>query len=284
MPSAGCRERFWSERCSRLRVEEQGVAGLHLDVHERACRLQDLLHPLAVGPGLVAGQDVVDPPAVVRAANHLQAAVLAGARSTAMKTLTRSRQQHAVLVPVAVILVPRPRPADLGVLHDHLRVVVVDLAAEDLLADVAPSARSGRTCRRCRRRGGSRATAAPRRPRRRPGRRTAGRVRCPPSRSAEQVDLLARRRSRARGSSRRRGTGERRRRRGCGTGTMAQFLGKRCSIRDGTAVTIFQIQPSPTRQFPPCASLPSCLPSRARAAEPQARRPSLPAERRRRRP
>ena len=54
--------------------------------------------------------------------------------STAMNTLVRFGVQHAVLVPVAVVLVPRPRAADLRVLQDHLRVVVVHLAAEQLLA------------------------------------------------------------------------------------------------------------------------------------------------------
>ena len=52
----------------QVRVEEQRVARLHLDVHEREVfgPLEHLLDALAVGAGLVAGEDVVDPAAVVR--------------------------------------------------------------------------------------------------------------------------------------------------------------------------------------------------------------------------
>src|SRR5439155_5712678 len=66
--------------------------------------------------------------------DHLQAAVLTVAWIDGDEGAGEQRGQHAVLVPVAVVLVPGPRAADLGVLEDHLRVVMVDLAVEDLLA------------------------------------------------------------------------------------------------------------------------------------------------------
>ena len=60
-------------------MEEERIAGLHLDVDERK-PVQDLLDPLHVRPGLLAGQHVVDPAQAVRALDHLQAAVLPRAR------------------------------------------------------------------------------------------------------------------------------------------------------------------------------------------------------------
>ena len=81
---------FRSERCSRFGMEEQGVAGVHLDVDQRQ-PLEDLLDAVHVGAGLLAGQDVIDPAQPVRALDDLQAAVLPACDgSTAMNTLTRS--------------------------------------------------------------------------------------------------------------------------------------------------------------------------------------------------
>ena len=74
----GCSRRVPVGPVQQVGVEEEGVAGLHLDVHQRQ-PLEDLLDPVRVGPGLLAGQDVVDPAQPVRALDHLQAAVLPGA-------------------------------------------------------------------------------------------------------------------------------------------------------------------------------------------------------------
>ena len=116
-------------------MEEEGIAGLHLDV-DQGQPLEDLLDAVHVGAGLLAGQDVIDPAQAVRALDHLQAAVLPGARIDRDEDAHEVGEEDAVLVPVAVILVPGPGPADLGVLHDHLGVVVIDLVVEDLLAGI----------------------------------------------------------------------------------------------------------------------------------------------------
>ena len=50
-----------------------------------------------------------------------------------MNTLVKQRFQHAVLIPVSVVLVPRPGAADLGVFHHHFGVVMVDFTAEQFL-------------------------------------------------------------------------------------------------------------------------------------------------------
>ena len=74
--------------------------------------MSDFVDALAVGAGLVAGEDVVDPAQVVRALDHLQAAVLARGGIDRDERAGQEREQDAVLIPVAVVLVPRPRAAD----------------------------------------------------------------------------------------------------------------------------------------------------------------------------
>src|SRR5690606_9243349 len=95
--------------------------------------LEDRLDPLHVGAGLVAREDVIDSPEVVRARNHLEAAVLARRLIDRDARAHEERSKDAVLIPVAVVLVPGPRPAHARILHDHLRVIVIDLAFEDRL-------------------------------------------------------------------------------------------------------------------------------------------------------
>src|SRR5471030_1655871 len=69
---------------------------------------------------------------MVRAADHLQAAVLFGGRIHRDRGAAEEREQNAVLIPIAVVLVPGPGAAGPGVLHDHLGMVVVDLARQQL--------------------------------------------------------------------------------------------------------------------------------------------------------
>ena len=59
----------------QIGVEEKRIAGVHLDV-DQLLALQQFFHALHVGAGLVSGQNVLDAPGMMRAANHLQAAVL----------------------------------------------------------------------------------------------------------------------------------------------------------------------------------------------------------------
>jgi hypothetical protein len=53
-----------------------------------------------------------------------------------MNTLVISGKRNAVLIPVAVILVPRPGAPNPGIFHDHFRVVVIHLAFQNLFRRV----------------------------------------------------------------------------------------------------------------------------------------------------
>src|SRR5262249_50869770 len=69
-------------------------------------------------------------PEGVGAGRHLQTAVLARGGIDGDHAAGEVRPQAGVVVPVAVILVPRPRPADAGLLEDHLVVPVIHLVAQ----------------------------------------------------------------------------------------------------------------------------------------------------------
>ena len=119
----------------QVAVEEQRVAGRHLDMHQFEA-LERFGHALMVGAGLIAGEGVIDAAEVMRAPDHLQAAILARGRVDRDERAAQEREEDAVLIPVAVVLVPRPGAADARVLHDHFGVVVVDLAFEQFLRRV----------------------------------------------------------------------------------------------------------------------------------------------------
>jgi hypothetical protein len=69
----------------------------------------------------------------MRAFDDLQAAVLARSGVNGDEGAGQEREEDAVLIPVAVVLMPGPRAANARVLHDHLRVIVINLTLEDLL-------------------------------------------------------------------------------------------------------------------------------------------------------
>src|SRR5690348_25781 len=72
----------------------------------------------------------------MRFAQHLQAAVVTSGAVDSDERATQQGKKHTVLIPVAVILMPRPRAPDARLLHNHLRVVMVDLAFQQLLGRV----------------------------------------------------------------------------------------------------------------------------------------------------
>lgn len=110
---------------------EERIARLHLDV-DQGKALDDLFDPVPIGAGLPSGEHVVDPAQAVRALDHLEAAVLPGARIDGYENADQVGKEDAILVPVALILVPGPGTADFGNFHDHLRVIMVDLVVEDV--------------------------------------------------------------------------------------------------------------------------------------------------------
>ena len=74
---------------------------------------------------------VFDPPHLVTALEDLKAAVLTGRRVDRDRDAQQVGVQAAVLVPIAVILVPIPGAAATGTLERHFGMVVVNLAAEE---------------------------------------------------------------------------------------------------------------------------------------------------------
>ena len=76
---------------------------------------------------------MLDPAQPVRSANHLQAAVAPVGAVDGDVAARHVWEKAAVVVPVAVILVPLPGAADPGLLHHHLVVVEIDLVAHQPL-------------------------------------------------------------------------------------------------------------------------------------------------------
>src|SRR5208337_2555351 len=64
------------------------------------------------------------------------ATVLPRGRVHGDKSAREQRGQNSVLVPVAIVLVPCPCAANLRVFHDHFRMVVVHLTAQQLFRRV----------------------------------------------------------------------------------------------------------------------------------------------------
>jgi hypothetical protein len=123
-------------------VEKDRVARLHFAVNffEPLFRFGD---PLAIGPGLVAGENVVDAAHLVRALEHLEASVFACRRIDRDHHAAEIRKEDAILIPIAVVLMPGPGPTGAGVLQDHLGVVMIDLATDELLDRVNDTAAAG---------------------------------------------------------------------------------------------------------------------------------------------
>lgn len=105
-------------------------AGFEFHVHQFQLLLH-LLDPARIGAHLFARQyAVVDPAHQMRSAQYLQAAVLAIGPVQRDHDAAHVRIHAAVVVPVAVVLVPFPGAAVVGLLGREFGVVVVDLAAE----------------------------------------------------------------------------------------------------------------------------------------------------------
>ena len=85
---------------------------------------------------------MVDPPRQVRAAQHLQAAVVAVCAVQRHHHAAHGGVHAAVVVPVAVVLVPLPGTAVEGLLGGEFGVVVVDLAPKHVFHGVDHSPRA----------------------------------------------------------------------------------------------------------------------------------------------
>jgi hypothetical protein len=118
-------------RVQRVAVKEERVPLPHLaiDVFQALHRRRDAF---GIGTGLLAELAMLDAAHQVRAAQQLQATVLARRRIERNEHARHRRKQTAVVVPIAVILMPLPRAADLGFLGAQLRMVVIDFIAQEL--------------------------------------------------------------------------------------------------------------------------------------------------------
>ena len=95
----------------QVAVKKQRIARLHFDVNQFHS-LEHLADPLLIGAGLFPRQDVIDAAKVMRATDDLQATILPSGRVYGDKSTREQRGQDAILVPVAVVLVPCPCAAD----------------------------------------------------------------------------------------------------------------------------------------------------------------------------
>ncbi len=94
----------------QVSVEKQDIARIHFDVHEFEALL-GMPDAVEIGSGLIAGKDVIDAAHEVGAFEDLKAAVFAGRRIDGDGGTGQEREEHAVLVPVAIILMPGPGAA-----------------------------------------------------------------------------------------------------------------------------------------------------------------------------
>src|SRR5438045_1150695 len=99
-------------------MEDEHRARRHFAMHPLEELLQ-LWYALRVGAGLVADASVREPAQQVRAAQYLQAAVLAGRRVKGHEGAHETRENEALVIPVAVILMPLPGAAGVGLLQHH---------------------------------------------------------------------------------------------------------------------------------------------------------------------
>ena len=97
----------------------------------------DQFHPLQrgvdafhVGSGLVAAFDVINAAHVMGASENLQAAVFFGGAIDGKHAAGHVRKQTAVVVPVAIILMPRPGTANTRLLEDHLVMVMINFITQ----------------------------------------------------------------------------------------------------------------------------------------------------------
>ena len=116
-------------------MKEQCIARVHRHV-DYLKPLPCLLDPFQVRARLITGKNVVHSAQLVRALHHLEAAVFTGRRINGHHHAAQIRIEHTILVPVPVVLVPGPCATDLGVLEDHLGMVMVNLPAQQLLDGV----------------------------------------------------------------------------------------------------------------------------------------------------
>lgn len=111
-------------------MEEEGIAWEHDAIDEREAFF-GFFDAFEVGAGLVTGESVIDAPDVMGAFEDLHAAIFGGGGIDGDGDAAEVWGEDAILVPVAIVLMPGPSATDFGVFHDHFGVVVVGFVAEE---------------------------------------------------------------------------------------------------------------------------------------------------------
>src|SRR5271165_6497731 len=125
----------FSRGMEKIAVEEQHIAGIHLDVNKRET-LEDSGHAFLVGAGLISLQYVVDSFEQMRTLDDQKAAIFASGWIDSNRCVAEIGGADAILIPVTVVLMPGPGAAGLRIFHDHLRMVVINLVVENPLGGV----------------------------------------------------------------------------------------------------------------------------------------------------
>src|ERR1700730_1700133 len=125
----------FSRRMEKIAVEEEHIAGIHLGVDKRET-VEDRGDAFLVGAGLTSRQYVVDSSEQMRTLDDLKAAVFASGWIDSNGCAAEIGRKDAILIPVTVVLMPGPGAAGLRIFHDHLRMVVINLAVENPLGGV----------------------------------------------------------------------------------------------------------------------------------------------------
>jgi len=112
-------------------VKEEAVARFHLAIDGLA-GLEDLGHALGVGDILSFARHrrVIDASHEMRTRDHLETAILSAGGVERDHAAREPRKETAIVIPIAIILMPLPRAADIRLLGGQLRLEVVDRTAE----------------------------------------------------------------------------------------------------------------------------------------------------------
>src|SRR5260221_9188550 len=119
----------------KVAVEEEDIAGIHLNVDNRKT-LEDCGNAFLVGTGLISRQHVVDSSEQMSPLDHLKAAIFASGWIDSDERAAEIGCKDAILIPVTVVLMPGPGATGLRIFHYHLRMVVINLAVENPLGGV----------------------------------------------------------------------------------------------------------------------------------------------------
>src|ERR1700757_4223204 len=119
----------------KVAVEEEDIAGIHLNVDNRKT-LEDCGNAFLVGACLISRQHVVDSSEQMSPLDHLKAAIFAIGWIDSNERAAEIGCKDPILIPITVVLMPGPGATGLRIFHYHLRMIVINLALENPLGGV----------------------------------------------------------------------------------------------------------------------------------------------------